>query len=807
MVKHFFISAVRNLFSNKVDSIICIVGLALGMGAFAILISYVSFETSYDRFHSGADRIYRVESTFEKNGAVVNHWASSSFGYAPAMKAEMPEVEDVVRISYYDAERILKYKDRVFRERNVVYADSNFFNFFSYPLIEGDKAHVLTEPNTIVLSEKACLKYFPGENPLGKTIAIKTQKTAFECVVTGVFKDFPKQSNLQLDFLVSYMTAPAWEREFWYMHEAYTYVKVRTPADAVKIEKKFPLMAEKYKTADAMKDHEWGVRLIPLKDIHLNASKPYEMEAKGDRESTYYLMVIAVVILLISWLNVINLIISKTMERAGEISVRKMTGATFASVMAQMFVEAFVFNVAAAFVYIATVFSSVPFLKVLLDPAVLEAMLGGSYIWLVFLAALVAGVIVTGLIPVLTLRKIKIGDVLKNRLSYSNGFGKKFRHGMIILQYSIAIGLVIATMAINDQIDFMQSHGAGVTVSNKLVVRTPAMLPDYEAKMEAFMQEISATPGVTGVALSSSIPGRMPGYAMANNRSGNTGEVDALYDMVRVSHDFISLYDLDIIAGRSFSRDFQSDRESALVLTESSCKLFGFESPQTAVGQTVHLEGHDKQQFNVIGVAKDYNHMSLREAYRPIIFTVYNPFNWIDLQYITIASEHVSVDLISKAKAKYETLFPDTSFDYFFLDEFYHTQYKTEYEFRDLTIAFTITAIAIICLGVFGISRLMLIRMEKEIGIRLINGAESKHIFMLVLRQFVYWLMIAFIIAIPIAWYAVESWLESFSNRIVLSGWIFVAGGLAILSVTFALVIAQSYRTAMSNPIRLISRN
>jgi putative ABC transport system permease protein len=325
--------------------------------------------------------------------------------------------------------------------------------------------------------------------------------------------------------------------------------------------------------------------------------------------------------------------------------------------------------------------------------------------------------------------------------------------------------------------------------------------------METLMQEISTTPGVTGVALSSAIPGRMPGYVMANNRSGNSGEVEALYDMVRVSHDFIRLYDLELVAGRSFSKEFQSDRESALVLTENSCKLFGFESAEAAVGQTVHLEGHDKQKFNVIGVTRDYNHMSLREAYRPIIFTVYNPFHWIDLQYITITSEHISADVISKIKSEYANLFPETSFDYFFLDDFYHTQYKTEYEFRNLTIAFTITAIIIICLGVFGISRLMLIRMEKEIGIRLINGADSKHIFMLVLRQFVYWLIIAFIIAIPLAWYGIDSWLASFSNRIVLNGWIFIAGGLTILTVTFVLVMGQSYRTVTANPIRLISRN
>jgi len=434
-------------------------------------------------------------------------------------------------------------------------------------------------------------------------------------------------------------------------------------------------------------------------------------------------------------------------------------------------------------------------------------MLSGFQIWFVFLVALISGIVVTGLIPALILRKIKIGEVLKNRLSYSNGFGKKFRHGMIILQYSIAIGLVIATIAIDHQIDFMESQGSGVSMSNKLVVRTPAMSPDYESKMETLMQEISATRGVTGVALSSSIPGRMPGYAMANNRSGSPGEVDALYDMVRVTHDFIRLYNIELIAGRSFSKDFQTDRESALVLTENACKLFGFESPSAAVGQTVHLEGHDKQAFNVIGVTKDYNHMSLRQGYRPIVFTIYNPFHWIDLQYITVTTEHVNAEIIAKIKSEYATLFPETSFDYFFLDEFYQTQYKTEYEFRNLTIAFTITAIAIICLGVFGISRLMLMRMEKEIGIRLVNGATARHIFTLVLRQFIYWLVAAFLIAIPISWYTIDSWLSSFSNRIMLSSWIFIAGGLTVLVVTVALVIGQSYKAAMSNPIRLLSRS
>jgi putative ABC transport system permease protein len=802
MFNYYLKIAARSLKKSPFYSFIAIAGLVIGLSACIILLNYAAKEKSYDSFHADKDKIYRVESYFTRNGQITDSWASSSFGYAAAMKSNIPEVQDITRVNNYDCERIVRYKENIYREPRVVTADSNFFQFFSYPLLQGDANEVLKQPNSIVISESAARRYFGQEQPIGKIMHISTLKTKYDCMVTGIFKDFPKNSHLQLDLMISYASTKKWERDYWYMHEAYTYIKTGA-SDAGTIERKFPAVAEPFKTLPALKEHQWCIHLIPLTDIHLNAHKPYEVEEKGSAGTVQMLLWIALAVLVISWINYINLFISRAMERAGEIGVRKMAGAGYGHIIKQFLTEALLINFIALMLFFLLMLAVIPAARALSLDDIFYGFWQNPNTWQICVLAFVFGTFITGIIPAFVLRTVNTALVLKNKLSFRSGLGNGLRKGLIVFQYFASVVLIICTLTIRKQVQFMQSQSLGIATEQTFVFKTPTKEDkDYDHKMQTLIDGLKQVHGVKQVTQSSAIPGRMVGYGMANRRVGDPDKINKMFETYRVDHEFLPAYQLQLIKGRNFSRSFATDSTEAVILTETAMQLFGFANADEAVNGYVHLEGHDDKRFRVIGVVKDYHQLSLKENFKPILFMMYNPWNWINNHYVSVKlDQSAAASFIGTARNAFTGFFPGSSFDYFFLDDYFNRQYLQDIQYQRMIGFFSWLALFIVVLGIVSMSGFMLLKRRKEIGVRKVMGAGTWQILGLLNVHFIRLLVLAFVVAVPAAWFIMYQWLQNFAYRTDLGLWIPVAAVFVALGVTVLTVSVLSFKAAVEKPV------
>ncbi|MDB5088170.1 MAG: hypothetical protein JWR09_2164, partial [Mucilaginibacter sp.] len=399
MFKNILLITRRTLIKNKTYSLVNIGGLTIGIAAYILISAYVNFEKSYDRSFRGADSIYRVESSFYKGDHLTDSWPTSTNGYATAMKANFPEITSIVRINWNNAERVIRYNNIKYREEHVCFADTNFFQFFSYPLLKGDVKTVLKEANTIVISQSAAQKYFGKADPMGKFIEVSVPQGNLHCMVTGIFKDVPKNSTMQFNFLISWATTPLFFRVFWYIHESYTFLKLRPGTNIHNVEAKFPALAERYKTAQSLKNLKWAITLVPLTDIHLNPAKQYEIEAKGNRVAVKFLGVLAYIILLIACVNYINLSTAKAIDRAREVGIRKVNGANSMQLLFQFLFESFVLISIALLLALLVVFIANSILPQLLNSNLSFGLLFNARLYLQILLVFIGSILFSGVYP------------------------------------------------------------------------------------------------------------------------------------------------------------------------------------------------------------------------------------------------------------------------------------------------------------------------------------------------------------------------------------------------------------------------
>jgi putative ABC transport system permease protein len=802
MLRNYFKTAIRNLCKNWSFTLISVIGLAIGTGAFIVLMNYADIENNYDSFQKDKNKIYRVESYFSRNGGITDSWVTSSFGYAAAMQKEFPEIQSTVRINNLESERMVRYKNTIFREPRVVIVDSNFFTFFSYKLLKGDPQNVLQEPNSIVLSASAAKKYFGNDDAVGKLLEISTQKEQYHCKVTGVFEDFPLQSHLHLDLMISYSSiTEQWKKDTWYMHEAYTYVKVNSRAEAASVEKKFPQLAEKYKTGIALKEKTWGVYLVPLTSIHLNAFKPYEREAKGSRGAVNFIVIIACIILIVGWINFINTLISKAMERAGEISVRRIAGATNRNIMLQFVVESVLINVFASALFFIFILAFKPLFEGLYDESIFYHFWQCTLVWQLITFTFISGIIITSVIPLLILKSVNTAAVLKNKNAFRGGMGKAPRLALIVFQYFAAMVLIIATATVHRQLNYMQTIDLGFSIDQTFIFKTPAKTENYDTKINTLVKNIKGFADVRAVTTSSSVPGKSDAFIMSNRRDNDPLKASRLCDMIRVDPDFIPAYQLTLIKGRNFLRGDSSDIQQAVILTQHAMRLLGFKNEDDAVNGFVNLEGQGDKKFAVTGVVKDFHQISPKEGFTPVILTIFNPWNSLDINFVSIKLHGKSSnDVIAETEKQFKSIFPGSSFDSFFLDGYFNSQYLSDQKYSSVITIFTWLALIIVCLGIFGLSGYMLIKRNKEIAIRKIIGADVLQILRLLNIDFIKCIIIAFFIAIPVSWYALHQWLQGFSNQTSISWWVFLAAAIITLAITLVTVSALAFKTALSNP-------
>jgi putative ABC transport system permease protein len=592
MIANYFTSIIRYISKNKAFTAINIFGLAIGMMACMLITQFVMHEFSYDNFHGKKDRIFRLQLDRYNKGEITTQWAAGAMGIGPDVKENFPEVKDYVRLTGRSS--LLSYGDIYFKEEAVYFATKSFFQVFSVRLLQGVDSTVLNAPFKIVLSESLARKYFGDENPIGKILKNNGQ-TDYE--VTGVFEDLPPNTHMKISALLSYSS---FEQQVnnpeamksWHWDGHFTYILLDERADAKAFEKKLLAYATKHE-AEEVKNNGAGMvfHLQPITDIHLDSHFMFEFKPNGDRQSVYFLSIVAVLILVIAWINYINLSTAKSIERAREVGVRKVMGSYRMQLVQQFLLEAIVLNTVAIALAIVLVIILTPAFSALTDRQLGYLLFQQNMFWVWIGLLIIGGALISGLYPAFVLSGYKPVEVLKGRFK-NTGKGVYFRKGMVVIQFVASITLIVGTFTVYRQIRYMQEQSLGVNISQTLVLESPNVVDStYQQKFRVFKQEILQYPEVTAVTAATTVPGRQPQWnAGGIRRLSQRDDESNQYRVIMMDHDFIPSFGLKVVTGRAFSGSVEHENDNVLI-NESAARLMGFTNMEAAINDQIFFWG------------------------------------------------------------------------------------------------------------------------------------------------------------------------------------------------------------------------
>jgi len=796
MIKNYLTSAIRYISRNKAFTTINVMGLAIGMSACMLITQFVLHEFSYDDFHEKKNRIFRVQLDRYNKGEIATRWASGCAGIGPDLKTNFPEVEHYVRLMRTDP--LLANGDVIFKEDNVVsYASEDFFKIFSIRLLSGTDSTVLKEPFKIVLSQKMAKKYFGDEDPVGRVLK-HNGKTDYQ--VTGVFEDLPANTHMQVEALMSFESLKKlWNDPItsWQWDGFMTYIQLNEKSDYQAFEAKLPAFVQK-QAGEELKQYNADMifHLQQLPDIHLDSDFMGEFKPNGNRQSVYFLSIVAVLILVIAWINYINLSTAKSIERAREVGVRKVMGGFRTQLVQQFLFESLLLNAVAVLLALLMVVLLTPWFGQLSGRELDYLLFRQPIFWAWMGALIVGGALFSGLYPAFILSGFKPVEVLKGRFKNS-GRGVYFRKGMVITQFVASLTLIIGTFTVYRQINFMRDQDLGVNIDQTLIINSPGIADStYRQKFGVFKQKITQYPEVLAVSASTSVPGRQPGWNAGGIRKISQREEESnQYRVIMMDHDFIRLYGLEVIAGRGFSGEVV-DEHKHIMLNESGYKQMGFEKAADAIDEQIFFWG---DTFRVVGVLKNYHQESLKKAFEPLVFR-YNEapgglysikFNAADIR-----------QSMTRFEEEWNSVFAGNPFIYFFLDDHYNQQYQSDQQFGKIFGVFSALAIFIACLGLFGLSSLTAIQRTKEIGVRKVLGASVPGIVVLVGKDYIVLMLAAMVIASPLAVWIMTSWLQDFAHRIEFSWWLIALPGIFVIFIALITVSLHTLKAARTNPAR-----
>lgn len=799
MIKNYFKIAWRNIVRQKGYSGINIVGLAIGIAACLLILQYVSFELSYESFHANKDRIYRVQLDRYDNGKLSTQWAAGAYAAGNSFKDAIPEIEDYVKLVGRDPV-IAEVDNQPVKINKVFYTTNSFFSIFTYPLIAGDKEKILTEPFTAAISETTAKILYGTTDALGKTLRLNRRR---DYTITAVFKDSPVNTQIKPDILLSYPTfiklvAPNNDPETaWQWDGCLTYLLLRKGVDPDVVEKKFVPVVEKF-TGDEMKRFNASARyyLEPLTAIHLYSHYIGEPAPNGDGKTTYLLLGIAFFIAVIAWVNYINLATARAVNRAKEVGIRKTVGSQRKQLIIQFLSESALLNAFALVLALIIVIVAIPGFNKLSGQDLSFSLFSKTSFWLGLIGLFLVGTFFSGLYPAFILSGFKPIEVLKGKITATTK-GFLLRKGLVVFQFAASLFLLIGTLAVYQQIQYMRKQSLGLDIDQTLVVRPPMVTDStYTQSMDAFKETLNQQTSIKGVAISMSIPGEPVGWNAGGIKLVGTDEsTQKQYRVIGVDHDYMKQYGLKLIAGRHFSKDFGTD-DSAVIFNKKGFEQLGLNKPEDAIGKRIDFWG---QRFTIVGVAENFHQQSLREAFEPLIFRLIPGVRGF-LSIKTPASK--ANETITLVKTTWNKFFPGNTFEYFFLDDHFEEQYKADQRFGQVFGLFTMLAILVACLGLFGLASYTTIQRTKEIGIRKVLGASVVGILKLLYREFAILLLIAFVIAVPLAWLTIVNWLEGYAFRINIHWSYFLIPFVAILVIALLTVSFQSIKAAIANPVK-----
>ncbi|HYV55789.1 MAG TPA: ABC transporter permease, partial [Chitinophagaceae bacterium] len=723
MLTNYLKLAFRNLTKRKGYSLLNIAGLAIGIACCVLIFQYVAYERSYDSFPEKADQIVRLRLDSYQQGKLAWKSATSYPAFGPTMKKDFPEVEDYCRL--IDADLLLSNEERnvKFNEEKGYYADPSFLSMFNLQLIKGNPKTALDAPGKILLSEKTAKKYFGNDDPMGKRLVYRDPEYTTSFEVAGIFKEFPSNSHLIINHLVSYSslgsrlrqqgdTTNATETNFgWY--DFYTYLQMKQGTDLKRFESKLPAYCDKYiNNGDWQKKNNVRdeLHVIPLRDIYLYSNFNQEAEVNGNGQSVAFLFLIAFLIIGIAWINYINLATARSLERAREVGIRKVAGAIRKNLIIQFMVESFMLNLVALVVAGIIVFLLTPWFNHLTGTTGVAGLISSKY-WMLFLIMFVGGSVLSGLYPAFVLSGFKPVSVLKG-LFKNTASGYLLRKGLIIMQFATSVVLIAGTIIVFQQVNYMRNQSLGVNINQTLVVDGAQSLPDslYQNVFQPFKTALLQLPGVQTASSSTSVMGKEIYWTNGSKKLTAEAKNVTLYN-IGVDYDFLPSFDLQLKAGRNFSKDFPTD-EKGVLLNESAAKLLGFEDFNKAINEKFFSAG---DTVTLVGIVNNYHHQGLQKAIDPMIFRL-RP-NARQAYSLKIKTSNVPATIAAVQKT-WNKFFPADPFNYYFLDDLFDQQYKADQSFGKIFGLFAFLAIIIACFGLLGLSAYNVLQRTKEIGIR-----------------------------------------------------------------------------------------
>jgi putative ABC transport system permease protein len=801
MIKNYFKIAFRNLWRNKGFSAINIFGLALGIATCLVIVLYVQNELSYDRYNKKADRTVRVIFKGIFQGEKLNE-SNVMPPTAMTIKKDFPEVQEATRLRDQGFPNI-QYKDKKLKEQHFAFVDSNFFQVFTLPFLQGNAKTALLEPNTLIISKTLAQKYFGNEDPMGKVLNFKDQKTNFK--ITGVIDDVPENSHFHFDLFASMSGFPESREPSWMTSNFFTYLVLQQGYDYKKLEVKFPPFVEKYigpQLQQAMgvsyadfrkKGNDLGFYLQPLTAIHLHSDFAYDLAPAGDIQYVYIFSAVAVFMLLIACINFMNLSTASASRRAREVGIRKVLGSMKWELVRQFLFESMLLTGMAMALAIGIVRLAMPLFNSLADKNLKLQVAGHPWLIPGLLIFGLLTAVLAGSYPAFYLSSFKPVSVLKGRFN-PGGKSVGLRSGLVVFQFFISICLIVGTTVVYKQLAYIQNKKLGYNKEQVLIVQNTWALGKNQ---EAFRQQLFADPQVISVSNS----GYLPAGPSSNNNffvyaGTNTAQMvkTLRYD---IDYDYIPTLGIELRTGRNFSRDFGAD-SSAVILNESAAKAMGWE--KNPLGQTISSNNNKgaKSVFRVIGVVKDFHFKSLHERISPLVMVLSNENSG---NLIVKTRTRQIAGLITAIKKAWNSYSIELPFSYSFLDERYNNTYRAEQKIGLILGIFAGLTIFVACLGLFGLARFTAEQRSKEIGIRKVLGATVSGIVRLLSRDFLKLVLIAFVLAAPLAWYAMNWWLQDFVYRIDISWWVFGLAAVLAILVTMATISFQAIKAAIVNPI------
>jgi len=797
MLKYFTKLAWRNLNRHRGYSLINVFGLAVGLACCLMIALYVRDELSFDRFHTHGNRIYRVLYSVRHGEDLpapapneFRAWGSAPVG--PALEADFPEVIRSVRFSgrHYV---LMARDDRIFQEENYFFVDESVFEVFSFPLKRGNPKTALFEPYSVVLSESAAKRYFGDEDPMGQTMLFQNESPL---TVTGILFDPPDNSHIDFDILISIRTAQdRWVDDFkftsWGYVDFFTYVLLPEDYPVEQLEEKMPAFIERYVELESTTS--FNIKFESIRNAYFSPVSGFLPGPSGQKQNLYIFSLIALFILIIACINFMNLSTARSLERAREVGVRKAVGAGRGSLIRQFLMESIILSLIAMVLALLLVELSMPVFrqlsgKVLSDRVLHDPLLLGFG----FVCALLVGLL-AGSYPAFVLARFVPVNVLKGSI-LSSPASMLIRKGLVVFQFAISAALIAGTVIVYSQLRYMQNQHLGFNKEQMLLIDFGG---DREVRwqIETIKEEMATHPDVLSVSATRSVPGSY--FPQAGNQIENiAGEMESnSFDIFEVDYDFIPHFGLEMAAGRPYRRDFPTDLQEALVINESAARTLGYASANDAIGRQFLQWGREGQ---IIGVVRDFNYVSLHRPIEPLTLSL-NP-GQARFFALRLNTENFT-DTMAEIERIWRRLAPHRPFLYSFLDEAFDRQYRSEVQFGRLFRVFAGLAVIIACLGLFGLVSYSTSQRTKEIGVRKVMGASITNIFILLSKDFVRLVLIAFVIACPVIYLVMNQWLDGFAYQTHVGAGIYISVGGLVLLISLFTVSYQAIKSASANPV------